>query len=66
MIGDNGHVEAYLENWRSEVSGRRIKNSDRAFLNWLDLNLAKKHQAGLALIEEDTLGGLLEAWDGNR
>jgi hypothetical protein len=66
IIGGEEQVDGYLEQWRTETGGRRITNPDRSFLNWLDLQVAKKREAALSIIDEDTFSGLLEAWDSSK
>ena len=62
----NDGIDCYIEEWRERIRGRRIRNPDRAFLNWLDIRLAKDRSQGLDLLDEDAITALVEGWESAR
>ena len=60
---DGGTVDAYVAAWHEESCGRRIRDPDRHFRVWLEMTLAKKREADLSILEDDTFSTLLEKWE---
>lgn len=61
--GREDGVAALVEEWRERMRGRRVRDPDRAFLNWLDIRLAKDKDEGLELLDEDAITALVEGWE---
>ena len=55
---------AYMDEWRERMRGRRVRDPDRAFLNWLDVRLAKQADADImGILDDDTIPSLVEGWE---
>ena len=63
LISLDEDISNYMEEWQNTIKGRRVKDPDKSFLNWLDIQLAKKNQKMLENIDEDTIASILSQWD---
>lgn len=61
-----GPVDEFLEQWREAMRGRRLRDPGRSFVNWLDMQLARRREDELGILEEDTFASLLEQWEEGR
>lgn len=60
LLGKDRDVSTYEEEWRQEMSGRRVRDPDLSFLRWLNLRLEREEDEMLADLDDDTFGSLLE------
>jgi hypothetical protein len=56
-------LDGYLDAWRTSVAGRNVRDADRSFLNWLEIELARRADTAIGRIDEDTIATLLETWE---
>ncbi|MFC4236247.1 replication initiation protein [Thalassospira xianhensis] len=65
MLPDGETVEFFLEQWSENMRGRQVGDADRSFLNWLELELAKRADSSMEIVHSDTIFSLLEQWEGS-
>lgn len=63
-LGEDVALDPYLQQWRESMHGRRVRDANRSFLNWLDIKLTKESSEELDIVDEQTLSSLVEAWAG--
>lgn len=63
LLPEGDDVEGQVEAWRASVRGRKVRDPDRSFLNWLDIQIARKGQEGMRGIDDDTISMILEGWE---
>ncbi len=59
-------IGGLVDEWREKMRGRRVRDPDRAFLNWLDIRLSQQRGEDLAVLDEDAISALVEGWEGAR
>jgi hypothetical protein len=52
-------VDAIERQWREYVSGRRLRDADQQFLNWVAVQVEKAKDSELAKVNDDIIGDLL-------
>lgn len=63
MAGCEDGIAAHVQQWRERMRGRRVRDPDRAFLNWLDIRLARQHDEGIGMLDDDAITALVEGWE---
>lgn len=66
LSAETGPAEDFVEQWREAMRGRRLRDPGRSFLNWLEIQMARRRENTIGILEEDTFANLLEQWEEGR